>query len=178
MYQRTEPCHCPRQHPAQERERTVHVALGKHGYIERVERHRMAFGHDETMLRSKLLDGRGSEVPQVSGYIVGSPVGSILAGIVRRTVRNCYQQHSLVCQQGVQSFPCLVQMLQMLQYVPKRDDVETSRRLVFQCVFRLYLQPEIRLGEFAGGGILLHSFYLPSQPLHRIGEIARTRTDV
>ena len=107
MYQRTEPCQCPRQHPAQERERTVHVALGKHGYIERVERHRMAFGHDETMLRSKLLDGRGSEVPQVSGYIIGSPVGSILAGIVRRTVRNCYQQHSLVCQQGVQSFPCL-----------------------------------------------------------------------
>ena len=50
-------------------------------YVKRIKRHRMPFAENKVVFGSKLLHDGGTEMPQVSGNIVGTPHFFVFFGI-------------------------------------------------------------------------------------------------
>ncbi len=150
--------------------------LAQHGYVERIERHRMACRHNKPVTGSQLLYSAGSEMPEMTGNVVSRPILAVALSIIRRTVGYSYNQYSFFCQQLMKSLPHLIKMFQMFHHMPKGDNIKAGGSKLLQSRFGLHLQIEMQLRKLTCLRTLLHRFHFPATTYHRMGEITGSRT--
>ena len=84
----------------------------------------VGFRDAETGLFHHLPHSGGAEVPEVTGYVVGGPIGAVVFGVLAFMIGHGHNHLTAVGQQFPEAPEVALGVVEVLQHVPEGDHIE------------------------------------------------------